>query len=306
MIAFELANFSFITRPNFYSLFSPSGKAYLNALLVEEKENAKQFVLTYDTRELRKLAAKAKRSSLTPEEEAALKKGKKSFQGNLASGGMIEDPEAIEVVRSYLDVLDTVDQEVDYLSKFKITSSTTTNSEVVFEREITFWNLHPQVFGEQVYSSLFSSPEYTRRELERLFNLKKKALLKQETAKVFNDAKQVELFLLQFQLPASERKILADKLVNLKVLGELTSNEFKTHLTSALNIFKESDDKFKLNVYEKVSKYLPQYHNQKVKWLIYTLAQYNFVEAMSITNRITLDQIYAFYRKADELCYCST
>lgn len=306
MIALELANFSFITRPNFYSLFSPSGKAYLNALLVEEKENAKQFVLTYDTPELRKLAAKARRSTLTPDEELTLEQGKKSFRGNLASGGMIEDEEAVEVVRNYLEVLDTVSSEIDYLSKFRITSDTTTNSEVVFEREISFWNLHPQVFGEQVYSSLFSSPEYTRRELERLFNLKKKALLKQETSKVFTDLKQVEVFLLQFQLPSSDRKILADKLVNLEVLGELTPNDFKAHLSSAINIFKESDDKFNLPVYEKVAKYLPQYHNQKVKWLIYTLAQYNFVETMSITNRITLDQIYAFYRKADELCYCST
>lgn len=304
MIALELARMSFISRPNFFSLFSPTGKAYLSSLLEAELEVANKFNLSFDTPELRKLEAKSKRSELTEEEQTMLNKGKKGFHGALAAGGVIPNKEVVAVINKQLSAQELAKSEIKYLSSFKTSTGTQASGEVIFEKEISYWNLHPQTFGGKVYEVLFDSPEYARRELQRLFELKRNQILKIEPDRIFADDQDIQFFMVKNLIPVEDRVLLLPKFRSLMTLGELDNNKYKEYLSNAIKVFRESDQEFNMDLYPEVSRYLPNYHNKKVRWLIYAIAQYNSVESVSVSNRISLQQIYAFYRKADELCSC--
>ena len=303
MIVYDLSNQPQRVRLSYYNLLSPAGKAHLAQLMQEEKEVLENFVLSYETPQLRKLEARAKRdlSSLTDEERVMLDKGKKSFKGLLSNGTIIEDEKSISVISEYIDCLDILETDLQALGSFAGETGQQ-NSEIILGKQMSYWNLHPDQFSISVYQSLFDSPEYTRQELERLFNMKLGMESLSKPPKVFKNRKEVEPLLFNYVGSEKDKQILTDKLANLHVVGETGLTEYRTAVTNIINLLLERDAEFDFSVYEKIKEYLPQYHNQKTRYFIYLLSQFNYTQIMPVSTRIDFITLQAFYRKADELC----
>lgn len=302
MIAYDLSEESQRVRTNYYNLLSPAGRAHLAALLTKEKEILENFVLSHKTPELRKLEAKSRKSELTPEEVKLLKKSPKVFKGVLASGGMIENEKAIKVINEYLDCIDIIEDDLKILNSFN-SEEVKENSEIVLGKQMSYWNLHPNQFSVSVYSSLFDSPEYTRQELLKLFNMKLGAEMVVQPPKVFKGKKEVEPLLNNYIGSALEKQVLVDKLVALRVVGDTPHSEYQNNLVRLINTLIAKDLEFDYSVYKDVNQVLPQYHNKKTRYFIYLLSQFNHTQSMPVSSRIDFTTLHAFYRKADELCY---
>lgn len=302
MIAYDFSDESTRTRTGFYNLLSPAGRAHLAALLTKEKEILDNFVLSYETPELRRLEAKARRSTLTPEEQSLLQKSPKKFKGALKSGGLIEDEKSIKVISNYLECLDIINTDLEFLSNFDDDASKP-NTEIILGKQMSYWNLHPNQFTVSVYKSIFQAPEYTKQELAKIFNMKIGADKHRTQPLVFDGKDEVETLLVNFRGTPSEHETVKEKLLNLTVLADAPPREYKANVIRALNILFERDDEFDFDVYKNVKNYLPQYHNKKAKYFIYLLSQFNQVQVVPVSSRIDITSIHALYRKADELCF---
>lgn len=301
MIAYDLSNESQRMRFNYYNLLSPAGRAHLALLLQKEKEILEGFVLSYETPQLRRLEAKAKREELTADEQKLLKKGSKSFKGVLANGGLLENESSIKVINDYLDCIDIIEDDLKMLGSF-VGNEGQENSEVVLGKQMSYWNLHPNQFAVSVYDSMFDSPEYTRQELHKLFNMKVGSIAISKPPKVFASKKEVEQILNNYVGTDAEKQTLTDKLLGLFVVGDVASTEYKNSVVRLINLLIEKDAEFDYEIYKDLKTHLPQYHNKKTKYIIYLLSQYNHTESVPVSSRIEFTTLQAFYRKADELC----
>lgn len=301
MIAYDFSSESQRVRMNYYNLLSPAGRAHLALLLQKEKDILESFILSYETSQLRRLEAKAKKEELTDDEKKLLKKGKKSFKGVLATGGLIENESSLKVVNEYLDCLDIIEDDLKVLESFAGLEGQQ-NSEVVLGKQMSYWNLHPNQFSVSVYESLFDSPEYTKQELYKLFNMKVGSIAVSQPAKVFGNKKEVEQLLNNYVGSETEKASVTDKLLNLYVVGDVATVEYKNTIVRLINLLIEKDAEFDYLVYKDLKPHLPQYHNKKTKYFIYMLAQYNHTESVAVSSRIDFTTLQAFYRKADELC----
>jgi len=302
MIAYDFSGDSQRVRSNYYNLLSPAGKAHLTALLEKEKEIAKNFVLVYETAELRKLAAKASRGQVTPEEQTLLDKSPKTFKGKLTAGPLLENEKAIQVVRDYLDCLDIVDADLEFLVG-SYSDESSINSEIVLGKPISYWNLHPDRLPVDIYKSIFNAPEYTKGEIEKLFNLKMGINKDLQDVKIFEKKSEAEEVLLNYAGTPMEKRILVDKLMDLQAVTDVTRAEYKIRLVNLINTLLKRDAEFDFEVYQELKDVLPQYHNKKTKYFIYMLSQFNYSQTIPVSSRIDEISLYAFYRKADELCY---
>lgn len=301
MIAYDFSSESQRVRMNYYNLLSPAGRAHLALLLQKEKDILESFVLSYETSQLRRLEAKGKKEELTSDEKKLLKNGKKSFKGVLASGGLIENESSLKAVNEYLDCLDIIEDDLKVLESFAGLEGQQ-NSEVVLGKQMSYWNLHPNQFSVSVYDTLFDSPEYTKQELYKLFNMKIGAISVSKPVKVFSKRKEVEQLLNNYVGTDTEKVSMVDKLLNLYVVGDITPAEYKNSVVRLINLLIEKDSEFDYSVYKDLKSHLPQYHNKKTKYFIYMLAQYNHTESVAVSSRIEFTTLQAFYRKADELC----
>lgn len=301
MIAYDFSNDSQRVRSGYYNLLSPAGKAHLASLLRKEREVAKNFVFMYETKELRMLAQKASRGPVTPEEQQLLDNSPKSFKGKLASGYLLENKKAIEVIEAYLNCLDIVDSDSEFLvgSSSDVSSS---NTEIILGNPVSYWNLHPSRLPVDIFRSLFTSPEYTRGEIEKLINLKLGVNADLNETKIFHKTADAEAILLDYHGTPMEKKILVDKLMELQVIGDVSPAEYRDRLAKIVDTLLKRDAEFDIDVYNDVKDVLPQYHNKKTKYFIYMLSQFNYSQKVPISSRIDIVSLYAFYRKAEELC----
>ncbi|MFF2798203.1 hypothetical protein [Lysinibacillus xylanilyticus] len=301
MIAYDFSEESQRVRLGFYNLLSPAGKAHLAELLREEQQVLNSFVLSYASPELRKLEAKGRKNELTEDEEKLLLKSPKSFKGLLRDGGMVENKRAVEIVNDYIDCLDIIDDDLKILANFAGEEGQQ-NSEIILGKQMSYWNLHPNQFPVAVYESLFESPEYTRQELRKMFNIKIGAEGLTQPPKVFKSKREIEPLLNNFIGTDLEKQTLTEKLFSLRVVGDASVSEYQNSLIKLIDILIARDAEFEFEVYEELEGVLPQYHCKKTKLFIYLLAQYNYTQSMSVSSRIKFDDLHAFYRKADELC----
>lgn len=301
MIAYDFSGESQRLRLSFYNLLAPSGRAHLGLLMQKEKELLSQFVLSYETPEMRRLAAKQKRGQVSPEETILLSKAEKSFKGLLESGALIENKKAIAVVSEYLDCEDIIEEDLDTLIGFAEAVGQQ-NTEIIMGKQMSYWNLHPDQFSISVFQSIYAYPEYTKQELMKLFNMKLNLDAEKLPDKVFANRDEAELLLNSYLGTKEEKRVLVDKLLSLHVVGEVSPKEYKATLTKLINTLLERDSEFDYEVYQALKDYLPQYHNKKTKYFIFMLAQYNTTISSSVSSRIDTLTLHAFYRKAEELC----
>lgn len=300
MFSKELVKVSARNRVKFYELFG-TNKKVVAELFKGEQEVAENFELNYATPELRKIAAKAKRTGDT-EVLNSLPKDSLKFTGRFKNGDVIDDKESIDIVNEYLSSMKIINQDMHQLIGVEGESSGS-GSNIILGREIHYWNLHPNSIHEVVYESLFSQPHYVVSELEKLAQIKIQGSIGKEVIKVFQ--KESEIIPTLDHLKATQEDInkIKFKLMNLIHIGNLDLVDYKSNLLKALEMFIESDNEFKLDVYKKIGNYLPQYNNQKTKYFVTLLSQYNTNNSGIILDaRIDFNIIYAYYRKAVELC----
>ena len=303
MIAYDFSTASKVKRNGYYDLFSRAGKAHIATLLQKEKEFAENFNLTYATPALRKLDAKAKKGKATEEELKELKKAEKTFQGQLSNGYLIKNEKAIKVINDYLSCLDIVETDLNTLGVDEF-HDVSDNSEIILGKPLTFYNLHPDQLIKDMYANIFQSPEYTLGQIEKLAKLKVNMGATMEGERVFTSRDQAEALLLNYPGTREERGALVNKLMDLRIVSNINATNFQSRLKEIIDLLMKVDAEFDLEVYEEIKNYLPQYHNKKTKYFIYMLSQFNYSQAVPVTSRITLIDLYAFYRKAVELCSC--
>lgn len=301
MIAYDFSTISRPLRRGFYELFSSAGKAHIASLLEQELEVAKNFTLTYETAELRKLDVKAKRGQATPEEQLKLSKANKVFKGQLANGYLIENEKAIKVINDYLDCMDIVEEDLNYLGGSG-SADVSDNSEIILGKSLSFYNLHPDLLITDIYDSLFEAPKYTADQILRLAHLKAGFGSDKESTQVFKNRAEAEDFLIDVPGSPQEREILISKLADLQIVSDINAVDFQNRLRNIIKTLLKVDAEFNIEVYEIVKDVLPQYHNKKTKYFIYMLSQFNYSQSVPVSSRIKLMDLYAFYRKAEELC----
>lgn len=301
MIGYDFSRVSARRRTQIYNLFSPTGRAHLAHLLRRELDNLNRFVMSYETPELRRLEAKGKRVELTLEEEELLARGAKSFKGLLDNGDVIEDEKALQVIGDYMLAQGVIESDYRTLETF-IQLEGQQNSEIILGRQLSYWNLHPNQFPASVYEVIFDAPDYVKQEILKIQKIKQGRNKKVVSAKVFSDRGDAVELLRPLKCSEDEKQLLAEKLMGLNVVGEMSYDQYRETLVAAVNATIEKDNEFDYQSYKLLKSVIPNYHNQKTKYLIYMLAQYNQTGATEVNSRLDFDTLLAFYRKADELC----
>ena len=303
MIAYDFSSESARVRTGFYNMLSPLGKAHLAQLLREEKKLLSRFKLSYDTPEARKVAFKeSKGMELTKEEITLLNNSPKSFLGEVADGDKVTNEKAVSVISNYVDCIDIIDADIKTLGTFE-DSKYTANADVILGKPLTYWNLHPNTLPTTIYETIFDSPQYVKNEIEKLVELKTASSLNQQPQRLIATQNAAREMLVHYQGSKGEKDLLAEKLYSLRVVGEASPVEFLNNLNKIINILIDKDNEFDESIYYSVKDLLPQYHNQKLKYFIYLLAQYNSSATVPVNARIDFNILHAFYRKAEELCY---
>lgn len=300
MISYEMGKVSQKARLGFYNLLSPEGKKYLAELYESELQILNNFQMSYSTPDLRRLERKVEKGTADESEIKILKKNKKSFQGVLNSGGVIKDEDAIKVISDYLEAKEIIEVDLKHL-KGSDTEDVKDNAQVILGRPIAYWNLHPNLFTPAMFRELYQSPEYVRDEINKMIILKATNGEVVEQRKVFDNIKEIQEVLRDVKTEEYFEALVV-KLAHLNYLEDSSSNTFKTNLLNLINLLIEEDRNFDFKVYQKVKQYLPQYHNQKLRYMITLICQHNHVGTTEVSHRIEFLDLYAMYRKADELC----
>lgn len=304
MIINELAKDSARTRNTYYSLFNPEGKAYIRALLQQERALLNAFELNYDTPELRKMDYLAKNGKATEEQLAQLEKAKKKFVGRTPRG-MIQDPKTIRIVSGYINNLKAINEDLKSLGDGGAVTDVASD-EVILGKPMTYWNLHPAQLYETIYDYLFSTSglEYLQNELIKLFGLKAKEGQEIETTPIYDpevDDNHLEGILLRYTGSAEDKDKIKGKLYSLNTVGKLTVSEYRAILEKLLNRTLDEDLKFEYDQYKELKEILPQYNKMKTNYMVTLLTQFNQPAEVKVNNSITFEIIMAFMRKVDEL-----
>lgn len=300
MFAKELKTMSSRNRVKFYELFGDN-KNVIADLLKGELEVAETFERNYSTPELRKIAAKAKRAGDT-ETLDSLPKDSMKFTGRLTTGDVIEDQKAIDTINSYLESTSIISQDLPTLVAKSDGTTNSGSTAIILGRELHYWNLHPNSLDEAIYGYLFRQPQYVVSEIEKLVMIKLNTSKEVVEEKVFTDERELTHLLYKLEATEEELEVLRHKLMKVTYTGILPKDEFKATLEKALVMFMESDNSFDLEIYKNIRGSLPQYNNQKTKYFVTLLNQYSVSTSTELNRLINFRSLYAYYRKAVELC----
>lgn len=280
---------------SFVSALKPDGLVQLVNLLLAERDFLRRFELVYPTPELRRLAAKAERSGITEQGQAALNASKKVFVGRLTNGEQIKDERAIEVVNQIINIQKLRGDFVDRLSN--MTEGGKLSDMMFLGERLSTINVNPKRFSELVYRDLFTQPKLVMDALSEIIKLRADT----ETLHVFEDRDALEKELRKLGIFEVEDNESVSMILSICVDASKDISSIRQVIMNLLNEARKLDIEFKMDVYNSLKKVMPQYNGVNVKWTVWFISSFIGPYKPYLSPWVSMETLLAFYRKGVEL-----
>lgn len=280
---------------NLQTTFTPEGRISVANWLLCEREQLSNFVLNYETPELRRISKKESLGKASEEELSLLKMNKKVFTGHLLNGEQIRNPKSIAIINKNINYVKTYSDMIDTLL-----AETTNNSVVdtlILGERLTNINLSPRKFISIAYSNMFELPQWVLEGIQTLLELK----MTNSTQSLFPNSDAFISLLSANGILDNDNREYVEDLCKVTVSDAINIEHIQQAIITILSSAKKLDNEFDIEIYEDIHPWFPQYHGVNVNWTLNFLSSYIGSYKPYVSPSIDLEMLAVLYRKAVEL-----